>query len=81
MAHYHSSVVPRDTLVDVFRDASRARSAFLVYDDGFRSRTYSYDEVARMARGFAARATGTGSTAPGMGMRLVSALMARPLSS
>jgi len=60
MAHYHSSVVPRDTLVDVFRDASRARGPFLVYDDGFRSRTYSYDEVARMSGGFAARLRATG---------------------
>ena len=30
------------------------------YDDGFRSRTYSYEEVGRAARGFAARLTSQG---------------------
>jgi long-chain acyl-CoA synthetase len=47
--------VPRDTLIDFFRDVSVARGEFLVYDDGFRSRGYSYAEVGRAARGFAAR--------------------------
>jgi long-chain acyl-CoA synthetase len=47
--------VPRDTLIDFFNDLSQARGEFLVYDDGFRSRTYSYQEVGRAARGFAAR--------------------------
>ena len=45
----------RDTLIDFFGDLSRARGEFLVYDDGFRSRGYSYADVARAARGFAAR--------------------------
>ena len=45
----------RDTLIDFFHDLSRARGDFLIYDDGFRSRHYRYDEVARAARGFAAR--------------------------
>jgi long-chain acyl-CoA synthetase len=47
--------VVRDTLIDFFRDLSHARGEFLVYDDGFRSRGYTYDEVGRAARGFAAR--------------------------
>jgi long-chain acyl-CoA synthetase len=47
--------VPRATLIDFFRDLSHARGNFLVYDDGFRSRGHSYAEVARAARGFAAR--------------------------
>jgi long-chain acyl-CoA synthetase len=47
--------VPRDTLIDFFGDLSQARGEFLVYDDGFRSRGYSYAEVARAARGLAAR--------------------------
>jgi long-chain acyl-CoA synthetase len=47
--------VPRATLIDFFRDLSLARGTFLVYDDGFRSRTYTYAEVGRGARGFAAR--------------------------
>ena len=47
--------MPRDTLIDFFGDLSHARGEFLVYDDGFRSRGYSYGEVARAARGLAAR--------------------------
>jgi long-chain acyl-CoA synthetase len=47
--------VPRETLLDFFSDLSRARGPFLVYDDGFRSHTYSYQEVGRSARGFAAQ--------------------------
>ncbi|HWF84184.1 MAG TPA: AMP-binding protein [Vicinamibacterales bacterium] len=45
----------RDTLIDFFHDLSRARGDFLIHDDGFRSRHYRYDDVARAARGFAAR--------------------------
>jgi long-chain acyl-CoA synthetase len=52
---YHSSLVARDTLIDFFGDLSQARGEFLVYDDGFRSRGYSYAEVANAARGMAAR--------------------------
>src|SRR3989442_1327363 len=52
---YHSSLVVRDTLIDFFRDLAHARGEFLIYDDGFRSRGYTYDEVGRAARGFAAR--------------------------
>jgi long-chain acyl-CoA synthetase len=52
--------VVRDTLVDFFGDLARARGEFLVYDDGFRSRGYTYEEVARAARGFAARLDAAG---------------------
>lgn len=45
----------RDTLLDFFEDLARARGEFLVYDDGFRSHSLGYAEVARGARGFAAR--------------------------
>jgi long-chain acyl-CoA synthetase len=47
--------VARDTLIDFFGDLSQARGEFLVYDDGFRSRGYSYAEVANAARRMAAR--------------------------
>jgi long-chain acyl-CoA synthetase len=47
--------VARDTLIDFFCDLSRARGDFLIYDDGFRSWSYTYEEVGRAARGFAAR--------------------------
>jgi long-chain acyl-CoA synthetase len=47
--------VVRDTLLDFFHDLSQARGDFLAHDDGFRSRSYTYDEVSRAARGFAAK--------------------------
>jgi len=46
--------VVRDTLIDFFGDLSHARGEFLVHDDGFRSRSHSYADVTRAARGFAA---------------------------
>ena len=45
----------RDTLLDFFHDLSLTNGEFLVYDDGFRSRSYSYAEIGRAARGFAGR--------------------------
>jgi long-chain acyl-CoA synthetase len=45
----------RDTLLDFFRDFERLPDEFLVYDDGFRSHHYRYEEVAAQARAFAAR--------------------------
>jgi long-chain acyl-CoA synthetase len=45
----------RDTLIDVFRDLVQIRGDFLVYDDGYRQRTRTYEELGRAARGFAAR--------------------------
>src|SRR5580765_5363839 len=50
----------RDTLLDFFQDLSSARGEFLVHDDGVRSRAFSYQEVGRAARGFAARLTAAG---------------------
>jgi long-chain acyl-CoA synthetase len=47
--------VARDTLLDFFHDLSRAAGPFLTHDDGFRERHFSYEEVGRAARGFAAR--------------------------
>ena len=45
----------RDTLLDYFDDLAEIRAPYLVYDDGFRARSYTYAEVAAAARGFAAR--------------------------
>ena len=45
----------RDTLIDVFHDFSLARGEFLVYDDGFRSRSWTYAETAQRARHLAAQ--------------------------
>jgi long-chain acyl-CoA synthetase len=52
--------VARDTLIDFFRDLITIRGDFLVYDDGYRRRSYRYDDVGRAARGFAARLASTG---------------------
>jgi long-chain acyl-CoA synthetase len=45
----------RDTLIDFFNDFARHSSEFLIYDDGFRSRVYSYPEIAAKSRAFALR--------------------------
>ncbi len=45
----------RQTLLDFFQDFTTIEADFLVYDDGFRSRNYKYSEIAKLARGFAAR--------------------------
>jgi long-chain acyl-CoA synthetase len=47
--------VRRETLIDFFNDLAQADGEFLVYDDGFRARTYTYGEVGRGARALAAR--------------------------
>ncbi|MGH9348890.1 MAG: AMP-binding protein, partial [Vicinamibacterales bacterium] len=52
--------MPRDTLIDVFRDLILIRGEFLVYDDGYRRRSHNYAEVGRAARGFAARLAAAG---------------------
>ena len=45
----------RRTLIDFFDDLSVTRGEFLVYDDGYRTWSYSYAAVADAARAFAAR--------------------------
>ena len=50
----------RETLIDFFADLAAADGEFLVYDDGFRARAYSYQEVGRSARALAARLRGEG---------------------
>jgi long-chain acyl-CoA synthetase len=52
--------VPRDTLIDFFRDFSNSRDEFLAYDDGYRRRSYTYEQVGSAARGFAAKLQATG---------------------
>jgi long-chain acyl-CoA synthetase len=47
--------VARDTLLDFFEDLVRADGPFLVHDDGYRERRFTYGEVGRAARAFAAR--------------------------
>ena len=45
--------MPRETLLDFFTDLSRITGTFLVHDDGFRVRSWSYAEVAAAAEAFA----------------------------
>jgi long-chain acyl-CoA synthetase len=52
--------VPRDTLIDFFRDISTIRAEFLVFDDGYRRRRHSYEDVGRAARGFAKKLAAAG---------------------
>lgn len=50
----------RDTLIDFFSDIESLDGAFVVHDDSFRVRTFSYRDVGRAARSFAARLTAAG---------------------
>jgi len=50
----------RETLLDFFDDLARLGGDFLVHDDGYRSRTWTYAGVGRAARAFAARLRGAG---------------------
>jgi long-chain acyl-CoA synthetase len=52
--------VRRETLIEFFDDLAAASGQFLVYDNGFRVRSYSYAEVGIAARGFAARLMNAG---------------------
>ncbi len=47
--------MPRDTLLDFFHDFAELNDEFLIYDDGYNARHYSYREIASRARAFAAR--------------------------
>ena len=44
----------RENLLDFFQDFAELKGDFLVYDDGFRPRVYTYSETASLARAFAA---------------------------
>ncbi len=46
--------MPRETLLDFFHDFAGLDDQFLIHDDGFTARHYSYREIAERARGFAA---------------------------
>jgi long-chain acyl-CoA synthetase len=50
----------RDTLLDFFHDFADLPGEFLIYDDGFRSHHYRYNEVAAKAQAFAGRLRAAG---------------------
>jgi len=56
--------MPRATLLDFFEDYSASDDVFVVHDDGYRTRQWTYREVGVAARAFAARLTAAG-VAPG----------------
>src|SRR4051794_40584964 len=45
----------RETLLDFLADFDRHQGEFLIHDDGYRSRTYTYSQTAQAARSFAQR--------------------------
>jgi len=47
--------MPRRTLLDFYADLSTTPGEFVVYDDGYRSWSYTYADVTTAARGFAER--------------------------
>ena len=47
--------MPHETLLDFFAGFANYTDEFLVYDDGYRSWSYRYGDVARAARIFAGR--------------------------
>lgn len=52
--------MPRDTLLDFFQDFAASSQDFLIYDDGFRTRHFRYDEISAKAHAFAARLRAAG---------------------
>jgi len=52
----------RDTLLDFYDDLTRTSGQFLVYDDGFRTRQWTYTAVGQAARAFSARVRAAGYT-------------------
>ena len=50
----------RDTLLDFFDDLASSSGTFLVYDDGFRTRQWTYAEVGHAAHAFASRLQAAG---------------------
>ncbi len=60
--------MPRETLLDFFADLANIEDEFLVWDDGYRTHSYSYGDVARGARRFAEKLR---TQAIGKGAKLV----------
>ena len=50
----------RDTLLDFFDDRIRSAAPFVVHDDGYRARAWTYDDVRRAAAAFARRLAAAG---------------------
>jgi long-chain acyl-CoA synthetase len=55
LTHSRRVETKRETLPDFFEDVYASPAEFLVFDDGYRSRSYSYQQVRGAAQTFAAR--------------------------
>jgi long-chain acyl-CoA synthetase len=54
--------MPRRTLIDFYADLSSVDGEFVVYDDGYRSWSYSYAQIAAASEAFAGRLRASGIT-------------------
>lgn len=54
--------MPRRTLIDFYADLAGIGGEFVVYDDGYRTWSYSYAQIAAAAEAFAARLRAAGVT-------------------
>ncbi|HEX6974702.1 MAG TPA: AMP-binding protein, partial [Vicinamibacterales bacterium] len=54
--------MPRRTLIDFFADLSAIDGEFIVFDDGYRSWSYTYRDIAEAARAFGDRLRAAGIT-------------------
>ena len=54
--------MPRETLIDFFEDRIQSDKTFLIYDGGYRTHRYSYDEVRHAACHLASRLVSAGLT-------------------
>src|SRR5262245_41434118 len=64
--HHNSGRMTRRTLLDFFADVTGAATSsapFLVYDDGYRTWTWTYGDLAAAARAFAERLRAAGISA------------------
>ena len=50
----------RDTLIDFFDEIVSFNGTFIVHDDSFRTRTFSYKDVGRASKAFASRLAASG---------------------
>ena len=52
---HHNAAMRRDSLLDFFFELEDSDAEFVIYDDGVRSRSYTYRQIGQLARGFGAR--------------------------
>src|SRR4051812_38441823 len=53
----------RETLLDLFEDFASSHETFVIHDDGYRVRQFTYGQIAQLSHRFAARLIADGFTA------------------